>query len=71
MSYVNTRQMLSRARQERYAVGAFNIVDLTTIESVVRAAENLKAPVIIQTSVKTVKLYGCEPLVASVRMHAG
>ena len=70
MSYVNMREMLSKAGRGKYAVGAFNIVDAITAEAVVRAAEAKKAPAIIQTSVKTVKLYGCVPLAATVKALA-
>ncbi len=70
MSYVNVHDMLLAARSEKYAVGAFNIVDPMTAEAVVRAAEAKRAPVIIQTSVKTVKLYGCASLVATVKTLA-
>ena len=70
MAYVNMREMLRGARQGRYAVGAFNIVDAATTLAVVQAAENRRAPVIIQTSVKTVKLYGAGPLAAMIRAAA-
>ena len=71
MPYVNMKDMLQAAREGRYAVGAFNIVDAATILAVVQAAGNMSSPVIIQTSVKTVKLYGSEPLAAMVRAAAG
>ena len=70
MSYVNLRDMLQKAGTGGYAVGAFNIVDPMTTEAVVQAAEKKSAPVIIQTSVKTVKLYGYEPLVTTVKVLA-
>lgn len=70
MSYVNVREMISKAGSERYAVGAFNIVDPMTTEAVVRAAEGKMSSVIIQTSAKTVKLYGCPALVSTVRTLA-
>ena len=70
MPYVNMKDMLQAAREGRYAVGAFNIVDAATILAVVRAAGNMNSPVIIQTSVKTVELYGSEPLAAMVRAAA-
>ena len=50
-----------------YAVGAFNIVDLATACAVVRAAEAKDAPVVIQTSVKTVKCYSFESIAGMVR----
>ena len=70
MSYVNLRDMLSKASREQYAVGAFNIVDAMTAEAVMRAAQKKRSPVIIQTSAKTVELYGCSGLVATVKSLA-
>jgi ketose-bisphosphate aldolase len=70
MSYVNLKDILSKATQGKYAVGAFNIVDPMTTEAVVKAAEKKKSPVIIQTSVKTVKLYGCAMIIANVKWLA-
>jgi len=67
MGYVNMREMLGRARDGGYAVGAFNIVDPMTAQGVVRAAEAKRAPVIIQTSAKTVELLGTGCLSAMVR----
>ena len=66
MGYVNLSEMLSKARRDKYAVGAFNIVDPMTIEAVINAAVSNESPVIIQTSVKTVKAYGYEPIVVAV-----
>ena len=70
MSYVNLRDMLSTATQEHYAVGAFNIIDPMSIQAVIQAAEAKRSPVIIQTSVKTVKLYGSSELAALVKIPA-
>jgi ketose-bisphosphate aldolase len=70
MGYVNLREMLSKATQGKYAVGAFNIVDPMTTEAVIKAAENKRSPVIIQTSVKTVKLYGSAVMAAMVKIPA-
>ncbi|PIE36223.1 fructose-bisphosphate aldolase [candidate division KSB3 bacterium] len=70
MSYVNLREMLSQATQEKYAIGAFNIVDPMTTEAVIRASEEKQSPVIIQTSVKTVNLYGYIPLATTVKTLA-
>ncbi len=58
MPYVNTNKMLSEAMQEKYVIGAFNIVDLNSMLSVVNAASKNDSPVIIQTSQKTVSFYG-------------
>lgn len=64
MAIENIRQMLKQAQECQYAIGAFNIVDYASMLAVVKAAEELSAPVIVQTSVKTVKFWGAEAIVA-------
>lgn len=54
MPLVSMEPILRDAQKRNYAVGAFNIVDYNSTLAVIRAAEDLDAPVIIQTSVKTV-----------------
>ena len=71
MPLVNPTQMLQAAREGRYAVGAFNVVDYMTIEAVVRAAEAKRAPVILQTSSGVVKRFGVPALVKMARDIAG
>lgn len=44
----NTADLLKNARQDRYAVGAFNIYNLEGAKAVVLAAEKLRSPVILQ-----------------------
>ena len=51
MAIVNAKEILIPAAQNRYAVGAFNITNIIMMEGVVEAAVELKAPLIIQTSV--------------------
>jgi len=58
MSLVNAKEMLLKATEEKYAVGAFNITNLIQMEAVVEAAVNKKAPLIIQTSVTPSKFLG-------------
>jgi fructose-bisphosphate aldolase class II len=70
MAIVSTKEILGRAFQERYGVGAFNMVNDLTLEAVLAAAAELKAPVIIQTSVKTVKSIGLNVLCAMFREMA-
>ncbi len=64
------KEMLAKARKGKYAVGAFNIVDTMTTQAVVGAAEGKRAPVIIQTSAKTVELLGTASIAATVRQLA-
>ena len=72
MSLVPMAELLNKAKAEKYAVGAFNIVDYATLQAVVDAAEEEKAPAIIQTSASsTVKYYGYKPLFDMVANVAG
>ena len=54
--------MLKEACDGGYAVGAFNPVDYASMKAMVKAAEELEAPVIVQTSAKTIVYYGHETL---------
>ena len=64
MAVENMKRILVEAQKGHYAVGAFNIVDYNSMRAVVSAAEETSAPVIVQTSVKTVKFWGAEAIVA-------
>lgn len=71
MGLVSMKPMLAVARDNRYAVGAFNIVDYLSIKAIVDAAEELDAPVIVQTSTKTVRYWGHATIVNWMRELAG
>lgn len=55
MPLVTTEQMFKDAEQGGYAIAAFNVENLEMVQAVVAAAEELKSPVILQTSAKTVQ----------------
>jgi len=65
------KPILADAQRQKYAVGAFNIVDYNSALAVVRAAEDLSAPVIVQTSVKTVRFWGHKALRSWMEEIAG
>jgi ketose-bisphosphate aldolase len=64
MSIVNAKDMLLKATEEKYAVGAFNITNLIQMEAVVETAVEKKAPLIIQTSVTPSKFLNPRVLAA-------
>ena len=70
MPVVSTKEILDRAFTDRYGVAAFNILDDLTIDAVIAAAEEERAPVILQTSVKTVRAYGRDRLLSVFRAMA-
>jgi fructose-bisphosphate aldolase class II len=72
MPVVPLKQIVDRAFAERYGVAAINVVNDLTMEAVLAAAVAERAPVIIQTSVKTVRSIGLDLLFAMWReMTAG
>jgi ketose-bisphosphate aldolase len=61
------KEMLTKAKKGGYAVGAFNILDFTSTKAVIEAAMDLTAPVIIQTSAKTVIFWGSSAITSWIR----
>ena len=61
------KQIVDRAFSERYGVAAINVVNDLTLEAVLAAAVAQRSPVIVQTSVKTVKSVGLDLLYAMWR----
>ena len=61
------KQIVDRAFSERYGVAAINVVNDLTLEAVLAAAVTQRSPVIVQTSVKTVKSVGLDLLYAMWR----
>jgi fructose-bisphosphate aldolase class II len=61
---VTTKEILDRAFAERYGVAAINVINDLTMEAVLAAAEELRAPVILATSVKHVKMTGIDAMYA-------
>jgi len=57
---VPLKEIVDRAFAERYGVAAINVVNDLTMEAVLAAAVEQRAPVIIQTSVKTVRSIGLD-----------
>ena len=62
MPVVALKQIVDRAFDERYGVAAINVVNDLTLEAVLAAAVEQQSPVIIQTSVKTVRSIGIDLL---------
>lgn len=65
MTAARTADLLERALAERYSVAAFNAVDDFSLRAVLAAAERLRSPVIVEISVKIVRMLGAEYLVAT------
>ncbi len=70
MSLTTTKKMLEDAQKGRYAVGAFNVENMEMVMAVIEAAEELNAPVIMQTTPSTVKYAGMDFYLANVKAAA-
>ncbi|SNX53572.1 class II fructose-1,6-bisphosphate aldolase [Thermoanaerobacterium sp. RBIITD] len=63
-------ELLKKAHEEGYAVGAFNTSNLEITQAIVEAAEEMKSPAIIQVSEGGLKYAGIETISAIVRTLA-
>ncbi len=70
MALVSSTPLLQHARANGYAVTAFNVHTLEMLQAVVEAATELDAPVIIQSTVGTVKHLGAEFIATAARAAA-
>lgn len=70
MALVNSEKMLLDAQKGKYAVGAFNVENMEMVKAVIQAAEELNAPVMLQTTPSTVKYGGVQTYAAMVKAEA-
>ena len=55
MALVSSRELLLAAQRNGYAVGAFNAENMEMVQAIIEAAEELNAPVLVQTTPGTLK----------------
>ncbi|WP_026326304.1 class II fructose-bisphosphate aldolase [Paenibacillus ginsengihumi] len=70
MPLVSSTPMLQAARAGGYGIGAFNVHTLEMLQAVVEAAEETNSPLILQTTVGTVKHLGEDYIAAAARAAA-
>jgi len=70
MPLVSSTPLLEAARAGGYSVGAFNVHTLEMLQAVVEAADELRAPLIIQSTVGTVKHLGADYIAAAATVAA-
>jgi len=68
--YVTTKEMLKKAQEGKYAIGAFNCENMEMAMAIVAAAEAMRAPVMLQTTPSTVSYAGLDMYYANVRALA-
>jgi tagatose 1,6-diphosphate aldolase GatY/KbaY len=70
MSLVTTYEIMKKAQEGHYAVGAFNVENMEMVQAVVAAAEEMHSPVIMQTTPSTVKYAGLDYFLANASVAA-
>lgn len=64
------KDIMQKAHEGNYAVGAFNINNMEIVQAIVEAADELRSPVIIQVSEGAIKYAGIEYLAAMAKIAA-
>ncbi|AJY75636.1 class II fructose-1,6-bisphosphate aldolase [Paenibacillus beijingensis] len=70
MSLVSSTPLLQHARENGYCVGAFNVHTLEMLQAVVEAAAETESPLILQSTVGTVKHLGPDYIAAAAQTAA-
>lgn len=70
MPLVTTKQMLLRAKDGHYAVGAFNANNMESVKAVTAAAEEERAPLILQISPGAIEYAGLQMATGMVKAAA-
>jgi len=71
MALITGRELLQKAKEERYAVGAFNINNMEILQAITEAAQDERSPAIIAVSEGAIKYAGLAYLISMVRVAAG
>ena len=70
MPLVTSKELLQRAFEEHYAIGAFNANNMEQIQAIVEAAQEERAPVILQVSQGAIRYAGLEMAAGMVKIIA-
>lgn len=70
MPLVTSKELLQWAREERFAVGAFNANNMEMVQAIVEAAEEERAPVILQVSQGAIRYAGLAFATSLVKIAA-
>ena len=70
MPLVPMKELLIKAEEGKYAVGAFNCNNMEIVQAIIAAATAENAPVIVQASQGAIKYAGIDYIVALTRMAA-
>lgn len=66
----SVKEILTKAREGGYAVGAFNTINLETTQAIIEAAREMHSPVIVQITEKTMEYAGGREIFNLVKNEA-
>ncbi|EKD99416.1 MAG: hypothetical protein ACD_22C00259G0009 [uncultured bacterium] len=66
---MTAKEILTKAKKEGYALGAFNACNLETLKAITTAAKKLNSPIIIESSEGEANYFGKKELAAVVRIY--
>ena len=66
----SVKEILNKAREGGYAVGAFNTVNLETTRAIIEAAKKMHSPIIIQITEKTMEYAGGRLIINLIKNDA-
>jgi ketose-bisphosphate aldolase len=62
-------ELLKKARQEKFAIGAFNVANIETFKAITQAAKNLSSPIILEASDGEINYLGYKQLISLTRIY--
>jgi fructose-bisphosphate aldolase class II len=65
----NAFELLKKANDQKYAIGAFNVAGTETFKAITQAASKMKSPIILEASDGEVAYVGYKQLVATARIY--
>ncbi|MGL5414265.1 MAG: class II fructose-1,6-bisphosphate aldolase [Clostridium sp.] len=70
MELMRSKEILRKAQEGKYAIGAFNVENMEMVMAVISAAEEMNAPVIMQTTPSTIKYADVDYFLANAKVAA-
>jgi len=68
--FTTNAELLQKAQQEKYAVGAFNLNNMEIAQAIIETAQEERAPVILQASQGALQYAGVDYIAAIARAAA-
>jgi fructose-bisphosphate aldolase class II len=66
----NVKEILEKAKEGGYAVGAFNTINLETTRAIIEAAKEMRSPIIVQVTEKTLEYAGGRGIFHLIKNYA-